>query len=68
MTCYFVGDHLVWAGQAGLMQDKDFLSNMGKLSLWGWFGGSASGMALQTSELTVGRGGFQENIRFLKAS
>jgi hypothetical protein len=39
---YGVGaDHLVWAGQAGVLKDKELAGNMQKLSLWGWFAASA---------------------------
>ena len=42
MRRYGVGaDHLVWAGQAGVLKDKELAGNMQKLSLWGWFAASA---------------------------
>lgn len=40
MSIYFGGDHVVWASQAGLLQNKNITQRAQKLSLYGWFGGS----------------------------
>ena len=40
MAIYFGGDHVVWASQAGLLQNKNITSRAQKASLYGWFGGS----------------------------
>jgi len=50
MFCYFGGDHFVWAGQAGIVTDKETLSNMQKVSFWGWFAGSVAGLVQQLAE------------------
>lgn len=50
MFCYFGADHFVWAGQAGIVTDKETLSNMQKISFWGWFAGSIAGLIQQLGE------------------
>lgn len=52
MAVYMGADHLVWAGQAGVLQDKELAGNMQKVSLWAWFAASAAGLATQINQLT----------------
>lgn len=40
MAIYFGADHVVWAQQAGLLQNKEFTARAQKWSLRGWLGGS----------------------------
>lgn len=40
MAIYFGADHVVWAQQAGLLNNKDLTNRAQKWSLYGWFGGS----------------------------
>lgn len=40
MAIYFGVDHVVWAQQAGIMNNKDLTARAQKWSLYGWFGGS----------------------------
>ena len=52
MAVYMGADHFVWAGQAGVIKDKDLAGNMQKLSLWGWFAASCASLIMQTNALT----------------
>ena len=40
MAVYFGADHVVWAQQAGLLNNKQLTTRAQKASLYGWFGGS----------------------------
>lgn len=40
MAVYFGFDHVVWASQAGIYNDKEGLDKAKKISLYSWFGGS----------------------------
>ena len=55
MCAYFGFDHVVWATQAGVVADES--ETLGeyaqKVSYWGWFVGSASGLFLHTAELNA---------------
>ena len=55
MCAYFGFDHVVWATQAGVVADES--ETLGeyaqKVSYWGWFVGSASGLFLNTAELNA---------------
>ena len=52
MAVYMGADHVVWAGQAGIVEDKTLAKNAQKLSLWAWFLASAASLATQTDDLT----------------
>ncbi|KAK3282871.1 hypothetical protein CYMTET_9407 [Cymbomonas tetramitiformis] len=51
MAVYFGGDHVVWAGQAGILKDKDLVDNAQKCSLYGWLIGSLCVIADQGTGL-----------------
>ena len=55
MTCYFAFDHLVWACASGACGTgkEDARGRFQRLSYWGWFFGSASGLFLDTNELNA---------------
>ena len=55
MCAYFGFDHVVWATQAGVIADesKTLGEYAQKVSYWGWFVGSASGLFLNTAELNA---------------
>ena len=55
MCAYFGFDHVVWATQAGVVADesKTLGEYAQKVSYWGWFVGSASGLFLNTAELNA---------------
>lgn len=47
MAVYFGADHVVWAHQIGLIQDKSVGEKYQKLSLWSWALGSACTIATE---------------------
>jgi len=51
MAAYFGADHVVWAGQAGVLTDKDVLARFQKISLYSWAGGSVCTAANEAYEL-----------------
>ncbi|CAL5227522.1 g10509 [Coccomyxa viridis] len=53
MAIYFGADHVVWAGQAGLVSNKQTLERYQKASLYGWAGGSLCTVIAEAWELTV---------------
>lgn len=58
MALYFAADHVVWAHQIGLIEDKKVGERYQKMSLWSWALGSACtivGEGWQISSLSVKR-------------
>eukprot|EP01024_Parvocaulis_polyphysoides_P068157 TRINITY_DN8268_c0_g1_i4.p1 TRINITY_DN8268_c0_g1~~TRINITY_DN8268_c0_g1_i4.p1 ORF type:complete len:259 (-),score=30.05 TRINITY_DN8268_c0_g1_i4:260-997(-) len=51
MAIYFGFDHVIWAHQAGLVQDKSFVERCQKISLWNWFCGSLCTICLEVLDL-----------------
>lgn len=51
MAIYFGADHVVWAGQAGLVSNKTLLERFQKASLYGWAGGSLCTVISESWEL-----------------
>jgi hypothetical protein len=67
MALYFAADHVVWAHQIGLLQDKRTGERAQKVSLWSWALGSVTTMILEANTILavsgkgtvdVGRKGF----------
>lgn len=57
MALYFAADHVVWAHQIGLLQDKRTGERAQKVSLWSWALGSVATMILEANTiLAVSRG------------
>jgi hypothetical protein len=54
MAIYFGADHIVWAQQAGLINNKQLTDRAQKASLYGWFGGSLCTLASELYELAGG--------------
>lgn len=50
-AAFFGFDHVVWAGGAGLVEDKALLERAQELSFYGWWLGSLCGLALDLAEL-----------------
>lgn len=48
MAVYFAADHVVWAYQIGLVNDKSTGERFQKISLWGWALGSVCTVVLET--------------------
>ncbi|KAK2076171.1 hypothetical protein QBZ16_001103 [Prototheca wickerhamii] len=53
MAIYFGGDNIVWASQAGILQNKVLTQRAQKASLYGWFGGSACTIINELYELNA---------------
>ncbi|KAI3436582.1 hypothetical protein D9Q98_005998 [Chlorella vulgaris] len=53
MSIYFGADHVVWAQQAGLLNNKSLTDRAQKTSLYGWFGGSLCTIILELYELAA---------------
>jgi len=51
MAAFFGFDHVVWAGGAGLVEDKTLLEKAQKLSFYGWLLGSLCQLAADAAEL-----------------
>eukprot|EP01026_Neomeris_dumetosa_P061027 TRINITY_DN5757_c0_g1_i2.p1 TRINITY_DN5757_c0_g1~~TRINITY_DN5757_c0_g1_i2.p1 ORF type:complete len:282 (-),score=11.99 TRINITY_DN5757_c0_g1_i2:132-863(-) len=51
MAVYFGFDHVIWANQAGLVQDKKFVERCQKVSLYSWFCGSMCTIILEVLDL-----------------
>ncbi|KAL6782568.1 hypothetical protein ACKKBG_A07305 [Auxenochlorella protothecoides x Auxenochlorella symbiontica] len=51
MAIYFGGDNIVWASQAGILQNKTLILRAQKASLYGWAGGSVIGVITELHEL-----------------
>jgi TorA maturation chaperone TorD len=51
MAAFFGFDHVVWAGGAGLVDDKTTLEKAQKLSFYGWLLGSLCQLAADAAEL-----------------
>lgn len=51
MAVYFGGDNIVWASQAGILQNKVLAQRAQKASLYGWFGGSTCTILNELYEL-----------------
>lgn len=51
MAIYFGGDNIVWASQAGILQNKTLVLRAQKASLYGWAGGSVIGVLTELHEL-----------------
>mmetsp|Transcript_22379 Transcript_22379/g.26970 ORF Transcript_22379/g.26970 Transcript_22379/m.26970 type:complete len:215 (-) Transcript_22379:217-861(-) len=41
LAMFFALDHVVWAGQAGIIKDKELLDKCQKMSFYGWMTGSS---------------------------
>jgi hypothetical protein len=51
MALYFAADHVVWAHQIGLLQDKRTGERAQKVSLWSWALGSVTTMILEANTI-----------------
>lgn len=51
MALYFAADHVVWAHQIGLLQDKKAGERAQKVSLWSWALGSVATMVLEANTI-----------------
>ncbi len=51
MAAFFGGDHVVWAGGAGLVADKSLVERAQKLSFYGWLLGSLCQLNIELAEL-----------------
>lgn len=51
MATYFAADHVVWAFQIGLIQDKKVGERAQKTSLWGWALGSVLTMIIEANNI-----------------
>lgn len=51
MATYFAADHVVWAFQIGLIQDKKVGERAQKVSLWGWAMGSVLTMIIEANNI-----------------
>ena len=55
MAIYFGADHIVWAQQAGILNNKELTDKAQKASLYGWFGGSLCTIVGEIYELAGGQ-------------
>ncbi|GAB4820863.1 hypothetical protein N2152v2_007909 [Parachlorella kessleri] len=53
MAIYFGADHIVWAQQAGILNNKELTDKAQKASLYGWFGGSLCTIVGEIYELAA---------------
>jgi|APGre2960657444_1045066.scaffolds.fasta_scaffold01534_6 hypothetical protein len=51
MAAFFGFDHVVWAGSAGLVEDKALVERAQRLSFYGWLLGSLCTLAVELAEL-----------------
>lgn len=51
LATYFAADHVVWAFQIGLIQDKTVGERAQKVSLWGWALGSVLTMVIEANNI-----------------
>lgn len=51
LATYFTADHVVWAFQIGLIQDKTVGERAQKVSLWGWALGSVLTMIIEANNI-----------------
>lgn len=69
LAMYFAADHVVWAGQIGLTDNKKLTERFQKISLWSWALGSIctiAGEAWSISMLSVKRRDGESEDDFLK--
>lgn len=61
MATYFAADHVVWAFQIGLIQDKKVGERSQKVSLYSWALGSVLTMIIEANNiLSVGAGLYRD--------